>query len=94
VQQTWNPLFSQYGVPVSFSGHFHHYERLFSYGVTYIVSGGGSSVLYAQGEPLPESQVYIRRTHFVLMEIDEEEIRLSAISKEGELLDSTVIELN
>jgi predicted phosphodiesterase len=92
VQQTWNPLFSQYGVPVSFSGHFHHYERLYAYGVTYIVSGGGSSVLYAQGEALPESQVYIRRTHFVLMEIDEEEIRLSAISKEGELLDQAVIE--
>jgi predicted phosphodiesterase len=94
VQQTWNPLFSQFGVPVSFSGHFHHYERLNAYGVTYIVSGGGSSVLYAQGEPLPESQVYIRMTHFVLMEIDEEEIRLSAISKEGELLDQAVIPID
>jgi predicted phosphodiesterase len=93
VQQTWNPLFEEYGVPLSFSGHFHAYERLIANGVTYIVSGGGSSVLYAQGEPLPESQVYIRRTHFVLMEIFEEEIWLSAISKEGELLDQAVIEL-
>lgn len=93
VQLTWNPLFAQSGVPVSFSGHFHHYERLAADGVTYIVSGGGSSVLYAQGEPLPESEVYIRRTHYVMVEIYEDRLELFAISKEGELLDSAVIEL-
>ena len=91
VRLIWNPLFEQYGVPLSFSGHFHHYERLVANGITYIVSGGGSSVLYAQGEALPESQVYLRRTHFVLMEIYEDEIRLTAISKEGELLDQAVV---
>ncbi len=93
VKLTWNPLFEQFGVPVSFSGHFHHYERLNAKGITYIVSGGGSSVLYAQGELLPESEIYIRRTHFVLMEIYEDRIELYAISKEGELLDQAVISI-
>ncbi|MEW5871063.1 MAG: metallophosphoesterase [Chloroflexota bacterium] len=90
---TWGPLFEAAGVRLSFSGHFHHYERLFANGVTYIVSGGGSSTLYAQGQSLPESQIYLRRTHFVLMEIYADRIQLSAISKEGETLDQAVISL-
>ena len=93
VKLIWNPLFEQYGVPISFSGHFHHYERLNANGITFIVSGGGSSVLYAQGEALPESEIYIRRTHYVLMEIYEDVIELYAISKEGELLDQAVISI-
>jgi hypothetical protein len=57
------------------------------------VSGGGSSTLYAQGERLPESQLYVRKTHFVLLEIYTDRIELQAISKEGDVLDQAVIEL-
>ena len=91
VRYTWNPLFEQADVPLSFSGHFHHYERFMAGGITYIVSGGGSSTLYAQGALLPESQIYARRTHFVLMEIYENRIELTAISKEGETLDQATV---
>lgn len=93
VRYTWNPLFEGSKVPLSFSGHFHHYERLVANGITYIVSGGGSSTLYAQGELLPESQIYARRTHFVLMEIFHDHIELRAISKEGEILDQATVSL-
>jgi hypothetical protein len=94
VRYTWNPLFETANVPVSFSGHFHHYERHIANGLTYIVTGGGSSTLYAQGERLPTSQIYVRRTHFVLAEIYGDRIELLVISKEGDILDQATIALN
>lgn len=87
VRQTWRPLFASARVPVVFSGHSHHYERLLADNTTYIVSGGGSSILYAAGEMRPESQIYARRTHFVLVEIYSDHIQLTAIDKDGETFD-------
>jgi predicted phosphodiesterase len=87
VQATWSPLFESANVPVVFSGHFHQYERLRNNGLTYIVSGGGSSILYAPGELIPQSEVFKRQSHFVLLEIDEEGIRLTAIARGGEVID-------
>ncbi|MBN2547716.1 MAG: metallophosphoesterase [Anaerolineales bacterium] len=92
IRQTWHPLFSTSRVPLAFSGHSHHYERLFADGITYIVSGGGSSIIYAAGEILPQSQIYARRTHFVLVELYADRIELSAIDKNGELLDRWTVE--
>ena len=94
VLYSWNWRFEQAHVPLTLSGHFHHYERLIANGITYIVSGGGSSTLYAQGDLLPESQIYARRTHFVLLEIYADRIELSAISLEGEIIDRATILLN
>jgi len=93
VRQFWHPVFVSAHVPLAFSGHSHHYERLEADGVTYIVSGGGSGTLYAPGEILPESQVFARRTHFVLMEIYSDRIELSAIDKDGELFDQASVPL-
>jgi predicted phosphodiesterase len=94
VLYSWNWRFEQANVPLSLSGHFHHYERLIANGITYIVSGGGSSTLYAQGDLLPESQIYARRTHFVLLEIYPDRIKLSAISLEGDIIDRATILLD
>jgi predicted phosphodiesterase len=94
VRQFWHPIFASAHVPLAFSGHSHHYERLEADGITYIVSGGGSGTLYAPGEILPESQVFARRTHFVLMEIYSDRIELSAIDKEGKVFDQAVIPLH
>ncbi|MBN1535878.1 MAG: metallophosphoesterase [Anaerolineales bacterium] len=91
VRYAWLPIFEASNVPVAFSGHFHHYERLMANGITYIVTGGGSSTLYAQGSPLAESQIYVRRTHFVRMEIYKDRIELQAIAKEGDIIDQATI---
>jgi acid phosphatase type 7 len=91
VRYTWGPVFEEANVPLSFSGHFHHYERLIAGGVTYIVTGGGSSTLYAQDGQLPESQIYVRRTHFVLVEIFADYIQLTAIAKEGDVIDQATL---
>jgi predicted phosphodiesterase len=93
VRLSWNYLFEAANVPLVLSGHFHHYERLSSNGITYIVTGGGSSTLYAQGGSLAESHIYVPRTHFVLLEIYPDRIELSAIAKEGETFDRATITL-
>ena len=90
----WVPQFEQSGtVPLVLSGHFHHYERLLVNDITYLVSGGGSSILYASGPTLPESQVFARQTHFVLLEIRPDGIELSAIALDGSVIDTDSIPL-
>ena len=94
IRLSWNYLFEAANVPLVVSGHFHHYERLNANGITYVVSGGGSSTLYAKGGSLPESQLYVPRTHFVLLEIHQDRIELSAIAREGDTFDQSTITLN
>lgn len=91
VRYSWLPIFEAAHSPIAFSGHFHHYERFNVNGITYIVTGGGSSTLYAQGSQLAESQIYVRRTHFVRMEIYADRIELIAMAKEGDIIDQTTI---
>jgi hypothetical protein len=87
VQYEWVPLFEEAGVPIVFSAHFHQYERVSHLGTAYIVSGGGSSITYAPGEPHPESVVFARRSHFVLAELEGDRLALSAIAVDGEVID-------
>jgi predicted phosphodiesterase len=94
VRRVWVPMFEEAKVPLVFSGHFHQYERLFSQGVTYIVSGGGSSVTYAPGPFIAESQVFARKTHFVLVEVDGTALRLTAIALGGEIIDQVELSLD
>jgi 3',5'-cyclic AMP phosphodiesterase CpdA len=85
--QSWVPLFEVNHVPLVLSGHDHNYQRLVVNGVTYVISGGGSAVLYDQTQTLPGSQVFARQTHFVLLEIADPHIRLTAVGVDGIVLD-------
>jgi acid phosphatase len=87
------PLFEAASVPLVISGHFHGYERLVANGITYLVAGGGSATLYSIGERLPQSQVAHRRTHFVLLEIDDQAIDVTTYALGGEVLDQMEIPL-
>ena len=91
-QIDWVPLFEGGNVPLVLSGHEHNYERLFLNGVTYIVTGGGSAILYSMGIPLPQTQFFAKQTHFVLLEIYPDYLNLWAITPDGEILDQVVIE--
>jgi len=93
IRMMWVPQFEAASVPLVLSGHDHNYERLIANGVTYVVSGGGSGTLYAQSRTLPESQVFARSTHFVLLEIYADRIELRAIALGGEELDRVTIPL-
>jgi predicted phosphodiesterase len=93
VQSDWVPLFESYGVPLVLSGHDHNYERLEHQGVTYIVTGGGSGVLYPQTINVEVSRIFSSQMHFVLLEIYADRIELSAIGLDGELFDRALIPL-
>jgi predicted phosphodiesterase len=93
VRQSWVPLFDGAQVPLVLSGHTHQYERLTVNRTTYIVSGGGSAITYAGGERLPESQVFARKSHFVLAELHTNRLHLTSISADGETIDQFNINL-
>ncbi len=93
VRQAWEELFAQANVPVVFSGHDHTYERLSVEGITYLVSGGGCSILYNLVQQREESQFFARRNHFVILEIYADRIELQAIALDGEVMDEVTIPL-
>ena len=87
----WNPLFEAADAPLVFSGHDHNYERIVRNDVTYVVSGGGSPVLYGETGRVEGSQAFHREMHFVLVEIDRDRIELTAIDIDGNVLDRATI---
>lgn len=93
-REYWTPLFEAAGVPLVLSGHYHQYERSMNGSTTYIVSGGGSSILYAPAEERrPESQVFATRTHFVLLELNGDTLDVSAVALGGDVIDQATIPL-
>jgi predicted phosphodiesterase len=92
-QRRWVPQFEGGSVPLVLSGHFHHYERLQVNGITYLVAGGGSEVLYALGSYLPQSEVVLRQSHWVLLEFNQASIHIVAYGVEGQVLDESYVML-
>jgi predicted phosphodiesterase len=94
--RSWIPLFEGAAsrVPLVLSGHDHNYERLIVGGITFVVSGGGSSVLYEMSEPLLQSVAFHEQSHFVLFDVYPDHIDLQAIALSGEVLDEASIPLN
>jgi 3',5'-cyclic AMP phosphodiesterase CpdA len=91
VRSDWIPLFEAANVRLALSGHDHNYERIVRNGVTYVVSGGGSPVLYRETERVEGSQKFSRRMHFLLVEVFVEHLSLTAIDIDGTVLDRTMI---
>ena len=84
------PLLVRNGVDVAFSGHEHIYQRSeLQSGIQYFVSGGAGSLRPGDGTPAS----YIARTydsdyHFMLVEIDDDELHFQAISRSGRTIDA------
>ena len=87
---TLEPLFVAHDVDAVFSGHEHIYQRsTLQRGVQYFVSGGAGSL--REGDGVPAS--YIARTysgdyHFMLVEIDGDQLHFQAISRSGRTIDA------
>jgi len=93
-RRTWAPLFNDNPrVRLVLNGHDHNYERLIVGDTTYIVSAGGSSTLYGKDIELPESQVFVSRTHHTLFEMYDDRIEMQAIALEGDVIDRATIAL-
>jgi hypothetical protein len=93
VERNWVPLFDEYNVPLVLSGHDHNYQRLVVNGVTYVISGGGSSVIYPMDNPRPETVSFSAKSHFVLLTFFPDFINLEAISIDGEIIDVAEIRI-
>lgn len=87
------PLFEMYDVDLVLGGHDHLYERSTKDGITYLVTGGGGAPLYkVDSAPNPYQELAISTHHYVALDIDAQAIGLSAIDRDGALIDSLRIE--
>ncbi|MEM6959711.1 MAG: metallophosphoesterase, partial [Myxococcota bacterium] len=76
------------GVDLVFSGHDHMYERGDSEGYRYIVSGGGGAPLYGVNRRLESQLAFVPAYHYLRIDIDGEELRMTAKLPEGETLEA------
>jgi 3',5'-cyclic AMP phosphodiesterase CpdA len=88
------PILLRYGVHVVFSGHDHIYERtLPQKGIQYFVTGAGGKMRRGGVDlksPIRAAS-YDQDNHFMLIEVDEEEIAFKAISEAGQVVDQGII---
>lgn len=90
LQKLWAPLFERYHVDIVFNGHDHNYERSIINNVTYIVTGGGGSPLYNNGQS--PWTVYSEKTyHFCLLRVNETTLTFEAIKPDGFVFDSFLL---
>ena len=84
------PLFTQYGVDVVFSGHEHFYQRTrLQNGIQYFVTGGAGSLRRGDASLAPfVARAFDEDYHFMLVEIDGDVLYFQAISRTGETVDS------
>jgi hypothetical protein len=91
IREALEPLFLKYNVSAVFAGHEHFYERIVPQkGIFYMTSGGAAKL--REGNIRPNSAItakgFDEDNHFVLMEIDGDEMFFQAISRRGETVDS------
>ncbi len=88
------PLFEQYDVDMTFSGHTHDYERGFLNGVYYIITGGGGCSLEPgiQAYDYEHVTVRINQYQFTYIQLYENFLELKAINIDGEVIDELIIE--
>jgi predicted phosphodiesterase len=84
------PILTRHKVDVVFSGHEHIYQRAaLQYGVQYFVSGGAGSLRRGDGVTTPViARTYSDDYHFMLVEIDGEQLHFQAISRTGRTVDA------
>jgi predicted phosphodiesterase len=84
------PLFVRHGVDVVFSGHEHIYQRSeLQSGIQYFVSGGAGSLRLGDGVPASYvAKNYDDDYHFMLIEVDGDDLHFQAISRTGVTIDA------
>jgi 3',5'-cyclic AMP phosphodiesterase CpdA len=87
LQESFVPLFEQYGVDIVFNGHNHCYERLNCNGIYYIVTGGGGAPLHNQVRELECSQLYVKSYNYCKLWYNENGILIRVYDNNDELID-------
>jgi Icc-related predicted phosphoesterase len=92
IRSRWGDLLINDRVPLVLSGHDHNYQRWQIGSTTLVVSGGGSAVLYELSGGDPNYRAGGRISHHVLVNFGQEAIELSAIDREGNVIDEAYIQ--
>jgi 3',5'-cyclic AMP phosphodiesterase CpdA len=97
VVRVWVPVFERHRVALVLNGHDHNYQRFVSNrGVTYVVTGGGGRTnlypLEACPASTPRRVAQGRRNHFTAVEVRGRTLTITAVTPEGTVLDTAVIQ--
>jgi 3',5'-cyclic AMP phosphodiesterase CpdA len=95
LRQVLEPLFIKYGVSVCFTGHDHFYERIKpQHGIVHFVAGSGGRL--APGDIDKRSTITAKgfdtANVFMAVEISGDKMYFNAISTDGKVIDSGMIE--
>lgn len=91
LRSSWHPRFAAAGVPFVLSGHDHNFQRIVVDGVTYVVSGGGSGVLYRRTRDLAEGAAFEARSHFLVVDLTAEGATVKALASDGSLIEAFAV---
>jgi len=95
IRERWTPIMEQYGVDLVFSGHQHMYLRTAKInGILYVMgnSGGMQSNYYSgYNAPLYAECVFGKGANYQCIEATDHELKLTAYSKKGFIIDETSI---
>ena len=83
-------IFMDYKVDIIFSGHDHHYERMYVNGTYYFVNGGGGGMLdliLPWYQSRDWSQYKLLCTHYLIIDIDGDDLHLQSIREDGFVFD-------
>ncbi|MBN2013333.1 metallophosphoesterase [candidate division KSB1 bacterium] len=88
------PIFEQFNVDMTFSGHTHDYERGFINEIYYIITGGGGCTLEEgiHAYDYEHVTVWINQHHFTYVQLKDNVLELKAINIDGEVIDEFVVE--
>jgi Calcineurin-like phosphoesterase len=89
-REVLEPIFVKHGVSVVLTGHEHFYERIKPQkGILHFISGGGGKL--RPGDIMKNPQTakgFDSDLHFMLMEIDGDDLWFQAVSRTGKTVDS------
>jgi len=90
IRRALEPTLVQFGADVALAGHEHFYERIHPQrGVLYFTSGAGGALRIGDIRPSPLTAAgFDTDTHFMLMEIADDDLYFQTISRRGETIDS------
>ena len=88
------PLLAKHKVDLVLSGHDHIYERGWSDGLAYVVSGGGGAPVYKIKSQLPQSRRAESVRHFVEVSVSASSMQLVATRLDGSTIERCALTKN
>ena len=94
IRKVLEPIFTEYGVDLCFSGHDHYYYHTERNGITYVVTGGAGAPLYVpeMTSYAIEGDVYFAKYHYMNVTVTNDNIKLECISFYNDIVTTKIEE--